>query len=191
MGLQLSGRRPVLAALALVFAGTTLLYNTLWIAASWLEPQPEVELGFENSHLQAEHADRVDSVLKDSPAERAGLRPADRILQVDGKPIEDAAYIGRVWMKHKPGETVRLTIQRPGVAAPFPLTGRFRRRPAQLISERFAAAVRSSFPAPYVLVGLAVLFLRFEEPNAWLLALLFASFSATPASRTSTPSRRD
>src|SRR5207253_2474013 len=36
------------------------------------------------------------------------------------------------------------------------------------------------FPVPFLLVAFAVLFLRLEEPNAWLLALLFCAFIGAP-----------
>ncbi len=38
-----------------------------------------------------------------------------------------------------------------------------------------------SFPVPFLVVGLAVLFLRLEDTNAWLLALMFACFVAAPS----------
>ena len=44
-----------------------------------------------------------------------------------------------------------------------------------------ALQVTGSFPIPFLLVAFAVLFLRLEEPNAWLLALLFCAFIAAPS----------
>src|SRR5437660_9371445 len=38
-----------------------------------------------------------------------------------------------------------------------------------------------SFPIPFLLVAFAVLFLRLEEPKAWLLALLFCAFVGAPS----------
>ena len=43
-----------------------------------------------------------------------------------------------------------------------------------------ALQITGSFPIPFLLVAFAVLFLRLEEPNAWLLALLFCAFAAAP-----------
>src|SRR5262249_11212576 len=40
--------------------------------------------------------------------------------------------------------------------------------------------INSLFPAVFVTVGLAVLFLRLADPNAWLMALMFAGFIAIP-----------
>ncbi len=54
-----------------------------------------------------------------SPARAAGLRPADVILEVDGKsvaqfPIDQVVRL----VRGPPGTTVRLRVQRPGVSAP-------------------------------------------------------------------------
>ena len=41
-----------------------------------------------------------------------------------------------------------------------------------------AEEILGTYPTLFLLVGLVVLFLRVEDRNAWLLALLFASFIA-------------
>jgi sigma-B regulation protein RsbU (phosphoserine phosphatase) len=176
--------RPVLALLALFYAAATLLYATLWMAAVRRTPVlPEVELGFGNSHLAAERAEFVTNVMKNSPAEKAGLRAGDRILAVNGAPFEDADSMRREWSRHKPGDAVRLTVRRSGEPNPILLTGVFRRRLSAAaesgLTEHFAKEVRNSYPVPFVAVGLAVLFLRLEDPKVWLLALLFGAFAST------------
>ena len=47
--------------------------------------------------------------------------------------------------------------------------------------EQFASEVRNSYPVPFVVVGLIVLFLRIEDPIVWMLAFLFGSFVAVPS----------
>ena len=42
--------------------------------------------------------------------------------------------------------------------------------------------IANTYPVAFLVVGLAVLFLRLEDPNAWLLALMFAGFIAIPDS---------
>jgi len=177
--------RPVLAGLALVFAAATLLYNIVWMVDVRLAPpQPAVELGYDDNYLADQHALLITSVYKGSPAEKAGMLPGDRILAVNGEAIADADFTRRVWMRHSPGDSIQLTLGRPGEPAPVVSTGVFRRRVATPSSEGpagyFATQVRNSFPVPFVVVGLAVLFLRLEDPKVWLLALLFAALAATP-----------
>jgi len=169
--------RPVLAVLALAFAASLLLYTGLWISV--LPETPEVQLGFDDDYLPAEHAHLIKSVYRNSPAEKAGLRSGDRIVAINGERIVDSTFQVRIWMRHKPGDQVQLTIERPGAAAPVLLTGVFRRRPDASSSGLLGRQLNNWFPVPFVIVGLAMLFLRLEDPNAWLLALIFASFAAT------------
>jgi carboxyl-terminal processing protease len=58
----------------------------------------------------------VISPIKDSPAEKAGLKPNDKILTVDGKSIQGmSANEAVLLIRGDKGTAVKLTIQRPGV----------------------------------------------------------------------------
>jgi C-terminal peptidase prc len=65
--------------------------------------------------LLVQHADGVfvRLVYPQSPAERAGLRPRDRIVAVDGH--GDRRALGRR-LDGEPGDSVRLTVARPGTS---------------------------------------------------------------------------
>jgi len=83
------------------------------------------------------------------------------------------------------GDSVVLTIERPGEPEPLVLHAVFRakrspNRAGEGLARSSALQVIGLFPIPFLLVGLAVLFLRLEEPTAWLLALLFCAFIAAP-----------
>jgi len=77
-----------------------------------------------------------------------------------------------------------LTIQRAGVSAPivieavlqpprpFPKEGR--------VARNVGLDILNTYPAGFLVVGLTVLFLHLEDPNAWLLALMFSGFIAIP-----------
>jgi len=168
---------PLLATLATLFAGATILYSGLWMYNN--TRQPPVELGFDDHYLKAEHCDLVDGVYSGSPAERAGLRAGDRIVEINGRPLENASYMGDVWAAHHPGDAVELTIQRAQISPPFVIKGVFRAPGSASkegrVGEDVGQDIVNTFPIVFLVVGLAILFFRLEDPNAWLLALMFAS----------------
>ncbi len=59
-------------------------------------------------------------IIKNTPAEAAGLQPGDIVLQVDGKPVEGLSLDQVVLKIRGPvGTTVELLMQREGQAAPL------------------------------------------------------------------------
>ncbi len=179
---KLSLSKPLLATLATLFAAATVLYTALWMYnTGWQLP---VELGFDNEYVNADHCELVGSVQRDSPADRAGLRAGDRITAINGRPIENAFSLSDAWAVHHPGDAVELTVERARVASPFVLRAVFRAtRPASKegrVAQDVGRDIAHSYPVGFLVVGLAVLFLRLEDLNAWLLALMFAGFIAIP-----------
>jgi len=58
----------------------------------------------------------IVSPIKDSPAEKAGLKPNDKVISVDGKSIQGMSATEAVLLiRGEKGTTVKLSIQRPGV----------------------------------------------------------------------------
>jgi len=56
----------------------------------------------------------ISGVVPGGPAEKAGLRAGDVIVQFDGQPIRSLADIEAALRKHKPGDKVRLVARRNG-----------------------------------------------------------------------------
>src|ERR1700739_1003695 len=175
----------LLLTLAIVFAGAAIVYASLWM---YIERTPgsKVELGFNNHHVTkfdgTTHCLAVGDVVPNSPAEHAGLRAGDRIIGVNGQALTTSAPFDQAYARAKPGDPVAFTIQRPGESTPIELHGIF---PASSeggaregFAETSAVEVMRSFPVLFLLVGLTVLFLRLNDPNAWLLASLFCGFVA-------------
>jgi serine protease Do len=54
----------------------------------------------------------VRTAAKDSPANKAGLKPDDAITAVNGKPVTDPTGFSRTITSFKPGDTVKLDILR-------------------------------------------------------------------------------
>jgi carboxyl-terminal processing protease len=62
----------------------------------------------------------IVSPMPGSPAESAGLRAGDVILEADGKPLTNVAEPDAIDLVRGPaGTSVRLTVQRPGVEQPL------------------------------------------------------------------------
>ena len=56
----------------------------------------------------------VTEVMKDSPAEKAGLRKDDVILRFDGESVTSVRKLNRLVSESSADQTVRLTISRGG-----------------------------------------------------------------------------
>jgi len=171
--------RPLLRALALIFAALTILYSALWMY--YIRLQTRVELGIETEYSVATRSLLTTRVQPVSPAEKAGLRAGDKIIAMDGQSVAQggAILLTRVWVSHKPGDEVSLLVLRPGEAQPLQLTAVFRANANQGgLPRDIAEQIIASYPLIFLVVGLAVLFMRLDERNAWLLALLFAAFIA-------------
>ncbi|HYH43050.1 MAG TPA: redoxin domain-containing protein [Burkholderiales bacterium] len=56
----------------------------------------------------------VRDVMRDSPAQRAGLQQGDRILRIDAEPVVRPPDVVRIVSAHRAGERVGLVVQRAG-----------------------------------------------------------------------------
>ncbi len=172
--------RPALLAAALLLAATTVLYSAGWMYC--VRHIPQVEIGIDESYSAA--GIEIGNVHQGSPAEKAGLKAKDRIIGINGSSADSALacreLLYRIWLRSHPGETVALTVQRPGQSPPLVITPVFRAvegvGDVNTLARTIARPDRRSYPLLFLVVGLAVLFLRVEDRNAWLLALVLATF---------------
>ncbi len=175
--------KPALMVLAAFFAAAATLYSCLWMYAVRHQGF-RVEFGFESNFSDANHWLDVNLIMPNSPAERAGLLVRDKVVAIDGQRLQNMDVFNRIWWRARPGDSVQLTIDRPGVRGPQILHGIFRKPVGAASKESLARSsalqITGSFPIVFLVVGLAVLFLRVGDPNAWLLALLFGGFIAVP-----------
>ena len=157
-----------------------MLYSATWIY--YVRRPVQVEIGIDTK--SAAKWLEVTNVYKNSPAEKAGLKTNDRIVAINGNGGASAAacdqLLYRTWLDSRPGDTVTLTVQRPGQSQPLVITPVFRaiegEGDTRTAARTVALQILSSYPIFFAVVGLAVLFLRVEDRNAWLLALVFATF---------------
>jgi serine protease Do len=62
--------------------------------------------------LDRPHGALVGMVEADSPGEKAGIKPGDVIVKVDGKDIETSAQVPAIVANTKPGETLKIEVWR-------------------------------------------------------------------------------
>jgi sigma-B regulation protein RsbU (phosphoserine phosphatase) len=179
--------RPLLIGLAILFCVIATLYAVVWMVnvRSW---SSMVELGFNRTHDEQynrrTHSITVGDVVPGSPAEKAGLKAGDHIIGINGRLLDTSAPYDEAYARGRPGDPIELTISRPGESQTLVLHGVFRARAsvraAEGLAQSSAQEIINSFPVLFLLVGFAVLFLRLDDPVAWLLALLFAAFTTAP-----------
>jgi len=171
--------RP-LVLLAALFALATAIYSCIWVYYIRILPQNAIGVAFRPFSPERKQLHLV-RVSHGSPAEKAGLHPGDRIVEINGRPLDN---IGR-WvdsvLRGNPGSTVALTVEnRSGARQRREVT--IPALPPELVRPTLpqAAIMQSllSYPVFFLVVGMVVLFLRLEDRNAWLLALMFAGFIA-------------
>jgi CAAX protease family protein len=106
-----SGRRLVLLAAVdgLVLAGV------VWLAVSDARPRalvvPRARIGVVTSNAPVPRGVRIDRPYPGSPAERAGVKPGDVILSVDGSPVQSTRDL-IAELSRRPDEERRLEILR-------------------------------------------------------------------------------
>jgi len=175
---QGSRYRPLLLALAVIFAAASTAYSAAWIY--FVEHPISVEVGMDADPFPT--GLQVKDVWQDSPARSAGLRDGDIIVSIDGQSVAPPAnglnVLYAIWHRSHPGETVYFTVKRAGEPQPISISPVFRQAagPGDSLARRGAVHVLLLYPVLFLVVGMAVLFLRLEDRNAWLLALLFAGF---------------
>jgi len=179
--------RPFLVCAAILFCAASTTYALVWMlnVRTWATM---VELGFNRTHDEQydklTHSVAVADVVRASPAEHMGLKAGDRIIGVNGRALDTSAPYDEAYALSRPGDPVDLVVVRSGEPEPVVLHGFFRARASVRATEGLARSsiqqIEDSFPVLFLLVGFGVLFLRLEDPSAWLLAFLFTAFAAVP-----------
>jgi regulator of sigma E protease len=138
--------------LAAAFAGDGGVEITLRRRGALLPPirvRPRRELGKEYQQLGISPIDEVASLVAGGAAEKAGLRPGDRIIGLGGKALESRSAFDAAVFAH-PGEPLEIEVWRAGAIVPLTLVPA--KRPARTygieLSERPAIiAITPGSPA--------------------------------------------
>ena len=71
-------------------------------------------LGFSMGETGRRNGVIVETILRDSPAHKAGILPGDRVVRLASRGVESARGLIRELERYKPGERVTLTLVRGG-----------------------------------------------------------------------------
>jgi putative serine protease PepD len=71
-------------------------------------------LGVSTGETQSQDGAVVGSIAQGGPAAGSDLRPGDRIVDVEGRAIKTPADLSSAVLDHKPGDRVKLTVERNG-----------------------------------------------------------------------------
>lgn len=96
----------------------------------------------------------VPEVFSNSPAERAGIRPADIILEFNGKEMNGPQDLIQAVGRTAPGTKVNLTILRANEKKQVPIT--IEPRPQQAVASSQGGRADDGKPAPAPYMGLTV-----------------------------------
>jgi S1-C subfamily serine protease len=121
--------QPLLLALGIVFAALTILYSAAWMYYVRRPlPVTQVEIGINAFYSSA--GVEIDDVHPNGPAEEAGLKRKDLIVAINGSNADSESEWNRLenrtWLRAQPGDTVTLTVRRPGQSQPLVFTPWFR-----------------------------------------------------------------
>jgi regulator of sigma E protease len=99
---------------AVIFAGpaANLLFAIAIFAALFMALSSSYRLGFEPRVTNDKVTATINRVIPDTPAEEVGLRPGDRILAINGKPVDGDSI--RPTIQASDGNPLRLTVVRRG-----------------------------------------------------------------------------
>jgi sigma-B regulation protein RsbU (phosphoserine phosphatase) len=173
-------RRRLLLALAVAYAGLNVVYSAVWIQAT--RRGATAFLGIDSDHDPWSASIRVISVAPGTGAEGSGLRAGDRIVAVNGRGVGSRAPFEAAIVRGTPGDSVTLSVLRDGNPRPLTLVAVVGEHPDRTAQQRLtrwiASEILNAYPLLFLAVAIPLLFLRVEDRDAWLLALLFSGFIA-------------
>src|SRR5215471_1045914 len=178
MRTSFSPRRLARYLLAILFAVCATTYSVLWIIQIKHSIPQHAFTNYDYS--AAVGSMTVGEVIPGGAAEKAGLRAGDRIVAINGqkldtlRPFYESIVVGQ-------SEFVELTVEdsrSPDGRRQLELLvhGGKPVPPRTLELKDLLGLVIDYYPLGFLVVGIAVLMLRPDDTNAWLLALLFGGY---------------
>jgi len=173
-----------LRLLALAFVAVLATYSGVWMYYIHAQESANAR-GFEHEFKPSDLAAVVTAVRPGGVATHAGLREGDRILAIDGQPLDSYDRLLDAFGRTPPGRSLSLQVAGPAGARTiiFPVTRN--RDNAQTPpggespSSRVLATVLTGYPLIFLAVASAVLLQRPGDRDAWVMALAFGGLIAS------------
>jgi phosphoserine phosphatase RsbU/P len=174
---------PRLRLLAIAFVGVLTTYSGVWMY--YIRAQESANArGFEYDYRPSQGVAVVRAVRPAGVAEGAGLRPGDRILAIDGRPLAPYSIMLDALGRTPPGRNLALQVTGTSGARTlrFPIV-RIRDELGVLpggetASARLLAIALTGYPLIFLAVAAAVLLQRPGDRDAWVMALAFGGLIA-------------
>ncbi len=91
----------------------------------------------------------VDSLLANSAAGEAGIKPGDVITAVEGKTIKSSPELQEMIARYRPGDTVKLTVNRKGKEKTFEVTLHNRQGQTELVAKEEQREILNTLGAKF------------------------------------------
>ncbi len=149
-----------------------------WLGVSIQNLTPELS---KSLGIKQEYGALVADVVKDSPADKAGLKRGDLIVELDGKKIEDSTSLRNMVSATEPGKTVNLKVIRAGKEESVTVTlGEFKERKVVkkveydnalkgLTVEELTASLRDQLGLPENMNGVVITKISNDSPALGVL----------------------
>jgi serine protease DegQ len=100
------------------------IINTGQVVRGWIgvEPQDITPELAESFGLKKNSGTIIAGVLKGGPADRAGIRPGDILVAVDGRPVNDTTDMLNLIAQLTPGEKAKMTVLRKNAESALDVT---------------------------------------------------------------------
>lgn len=111
-------KKQAITVLILMAVACTLLYaqNKL-VMGVYLDEMWQKD--FDELGLKENYGVRIDVLVKDGPADQAGLLPDDIIMKIDGEKIRTSDQISKMFLTKKKGQKIKVDVWRDGSMKTF------------------------------------------------------------------------
>lgn len=108
------------------------------------------QAGYLGVHVQLDARGKLllDQVGPDSPAAKAGLRPGDVLVQIEGQPVTSNEKLRQLLMEKSPGQAIKVKVERQDKPVEVTATLGATSRPMDLTTQRVSLGIFTGEPAP-------------------------------------------